>query len=160
MPSFQDCINSVTREKKYLLSTEERPLEKVERFVLRMIEQKNPQFVALRVAKTGPQVVGWCDIARWDQPVTRHAGNLGMGVKAGFRGQGIGRRLLKATLECAWSLDFDIVRLNVYTSNLAAVKLYRQFGFVEEGVIKDFARLGDRCEDAYQMACFRPKDAR
>jgi len=58
-----------------------------------------------------------------------HVGRLGMGVKAGFRDQGIGKALLKAALERGFRQGLERVELEVFRSNGSAVHLYEATGF-------------------------------
>ena len=66
---------------------------------------------------------------------SRHETTLGISVKAGWRGQGIGRRMMGQALE--WARESGVVRrvqLEVLHENVRARKLYEELGFVEEGV--------------------------
>ena len=56
--SFHHALDAVSRERKYLSFLEAPPLEAVRAFVLDMIENDHPQFVAI----AGGKVIGWCDI--------------------------------------------------------------------------------------------------
>lgn len=63
-----------------------------------------------------------------------HVGGLGISVRKGWRGCGIGSALLKACLDWAQrEPQIEKVGLAVFSSNEAAINLYRKFGFVEEG---------------------------
>ena len=73
-------------------------------------------------------------------------GNLGMGVLPSHRGQGIGRRLLEATIEGASKSGLEKIELSVYARNTAAINLYRKLSFEEEG-IKKRGRLADGIYD-------------
>ena len=52
-------------------------------------------------------------------------------VKQTHRRQGIGRELLKATIEYLKSVGSEHVRLDVWHGNEGAIKLYRELGFRE-----------------------------
>jgi len=75
-----------------------------------------------------------------------------MGVLASHRGRGIGSRLLEATLNYSKKFGFTKVELKVYTSNAAAIALYRKFGFADEGLIRDYRRLDGTSFDCMLMA--------
>jgi ribosomal-protein-alanine N-acetyltransferase len=72
-----------------------------------------------------------------------------MAVASADRRQGIGRRLVGAVL--AWSLEQQAgrVHLEVRASNVAAVRLYEQLGFVAVG--RRPAYYSQPVEDAVQM---------
>ena len=52
-------------------------------------------------------------------------------MKQTHRRQGIGRELLKATIEYLKSVGSEHVRLDVWHGNVGAIKLYRELGFRE-----------------------------
>ncbi|CAO5233076.1 GNAT family N-acetyltransferase [Frankia sp. AgKG'84/4] len=63
---------------------------------------------------------------------------LGLGVDPGCRGRGYGRRLAEASLERLRGQGLARVRLTVEGTNRAAVRLYRQLGFVRLAEIADY----------------------
>ncbi|HEV7614136.1 MAG TPA: GNAT family N-acetyltransferase [Steroidobacteraceae bacterium] len=66
--------------------------------------------------------------------------------------QGIGRRLLEACLALAKNADIEKVELEVFSDNIAAVRLYESFGFSHEGVRVRGRKLDDRYQDVVLMA--------
>lgn len=87
----------------------------------------------------------------------QHAANLGMGVHDDYVGRGIGSFLLAELIDAAdnWH-DIRRLELTVYTDNEPAIRLYRKFGFEEEGLLRNFAYRAGRYVDAYTMARLRP----
>jgi len=75
-----------------------------------------------------------------------------MGVLASFRGQGIGRALIDATLTAARSKGAQRIDLEVREDNVPAVALYRAVGFITEGVKVDAYRLDDKFFNLLSMA--------
>lgn len=76
---------------------------------------------------------------------TQHTVQLGMGVLRDAWGLGVGGLLLDHAL--TWTQANPIlsrVSLQVYEDNEPARRLYLSRGFVEEGVMADEVRLGDR----------------
>ncbi|HVN15678.1 MAG TPA: ribosomal protein S18-alanine N-acetyltransferase [Anaerolineales bacterium] len=67
-----------------------------------------------------------------------------------FRRQGFGRQLLKHGLEAAAREGAETAFLEVRASNEAAQKLYREFGFVEDGRRARYYK--DNSEDAILMS--------
>jgi RimJ/RimL family protein N-acetyltransferase len=64
----------------------------------------------------------------------RHCAKLEIMVAERSRGQGVGRRLMSAAME--WAVAHPTITkvgLSVFSENVRATKLYREFGFVEEG---------------------------
>jgi putative acetyltransferase len=83
----------------------------------------------------------------------QHVANLGIGVHDDFTGRGIGGALLGELIDAAdnW-LNIRRIELTVFTDNAPAIALYRKFGFVEEGVLKDFAFRAGVFADVCAMA--------
>jgi ribosomal protein S18 acetylase RimI-like enzyme len=75
-----------------------------------------------------------------------------MGVVAAFRGRGIGRSLINATLLAARAKGVERVDLEVREENIPAVALYRSVGFVAEGVARKAYRLDGRYFNLVRMA--------
>ena len=145
--SFRAAVDSVARERMYLAFLEAPPLKMTTEFVLENIREGHPQFVAL----VGEKVVGWCDISSLHRPVFAHSGVLGMGVLADYRGQGIGKALIRAVLDRAKSIGLTRVELTVRAPNKRAFALYEKMGFVVEGVKKNAVRVDGRYEDMICM---------
>ena len=130
VPAFRLALDSVCRERKYLAAMEAPAEDRVRTFVTENVTAGHPQFVA----ESDGQIVRWCDAIPGEQSAgTAHIGRLGMGVIRSHRGQGIGRRLLGATIGKARRLGQEKIELSVYASNSTAIMLYAKLGFVEEG---------------------------
>lgn len=149
--SFWKALDDVARERSYLALLQAPPLEEVEQTVRANIDQqRGVHFVAVQSG----EVIGWCDIHPGKQPGFTHAGRLGMGVRIDYRNQGIGRRLLTAALEGAAHRGLARIELEVFSTNLPAVHLYKKFGFVEEGVSLRARYVDGVWDDLVRMAFF------
>lgn len=148
--SFYEALTTVARERIYLEMIEPPPFEKVAGFQRELIQQKGPVFYAVDEGR----VVGWCDAFPSSNPRQSHRAFLGMGLLPEYRGQGIGTKLVQAVIAEARTAGLDKLELHVYTSNPAAIALYRKLGFVEEGFIKSYRKLDGQIFDALSMALF------
>jgi ribosomal protein S18 acetylase RimI-like enzyme len=146
--SFGDCVGEVARERRYLAIVDAFAPEQTAMWVAVNRARGNP----LHVALDGERVIGWCEVRREQLPGREHSGVLGVGVRAPFRGAGLGRRLMEAALADAWQRGFARIELWVRGPNAAAIGLYRKLGFVEEGRRRDAVRLGFGPEDEILMA--------
>lgn len=146
--SFHEALDSVARERRYLSLLQASPLEAVRTFVMGLMDNGNPQFVAL----VGERVVGWCDIQRGTRETQSHRGALGMGIIEGYRDQGLGWRLITATLDAARSRGFHRVELDAHADNPRAIRLYEKVGFKHEGVSRDAVMIDGRYIDSVKMA--------
>lgn len=77
-----------------------------------------------------------------------------MGLLPEYRGKGIGSKLLEKVLDRGREFGLEKIELHVYTSNQAAIALYKKFGFEEEGLIKKYRKLDGKYFDCLAMAKF------
>jgi ribosomal protein S18 acetylase RimI-like enzyme len=147
---WRATCEAVAAERLYLGRVTLPPFDPDNPYPAKLIKNDWPMYVAV----DGDTVVGWADVAPVDIPECVHRGTLGMGVLASHRGQGIGSRLLEACLTHAPRSAMSKVELTVYTSNTAAIALYRRHGFTEIGVVGDYRRLDGVTYDALLMECF------
>jgi RimJ/RimL family protein N-acetyltransferase len=146
------CIGNVARERMFLATTAGfSPVQTRE--YLELVRKKGG--VQLVVLEEGGDIVGWCDIAPQTFEGQWHAGRLGMGLLAGYRGRGWGKRLLAQALEGAFLKDIERVELEVFSSNQRAVRLYRNAGFREEGQKRKGRKVDDRYEDILLFGLLR-----
>ncbi|MFK7838555.1 MAG: N-acetyltransferase family protein [Sulfitobacter sp.] len=148
--SFHKAVDTVAKERKYLPALEAPPLEGTSKFVQGNIDNNQSQMVAMHSG----EVVGWCDILPRSDPVRLHVGVLGMGLLPDYRAQGLGRRLLTATLADAQRQGFRRIELKVRASNAPAIHLYEKFGFVLEGTLKDDVLVDGQLDSTHCMAFF------
>ena len=78
-------------------------------------------------------------------------------VREKHRRQGIGERLLIATIELAIELGANLITLEVRSSNTEAQKLYAKYGFVRVGLRRGY--YTDNREDAVLMTIEDVKSA-
>jgi putative acetyltransferase len=86
-----------------------------------------------------------------------HVGTIFMVVHDAFQGRGAGGALMGGITELAdrW-LNLRRIELTVYADNARAIGLYERFGFVREGLHKDYAFRDGAFIDALAMARTRP----
>ncbi|MBQ5429114.1 MAG: GNAT family N-acetyltransferase [Neisseriaceae bacterium] len=95
---------------------------------------KNPQGQVVGLYILHPNNVGRC----------AHIANASYAVDNGYRGQKIGEKLVKHSLQKARELGFKIMQFNaVVASNETALRLYQKLGFTQLGVIKNGFRLNN-----------------
>jgi ribosomal protein S18 acetylase RimI-like enzyme len=145
---FRAALDAVARERRFLALAEAPPLAKVRRFVLNSLRDGATHFVAI----DQDTVVGWCDVRPKSQEALRHSGVLGMGVLGGYRGNGVGRQLLGATLDVALAGGLSRIELIVRADNAPAIALYHRFGFDTEGTCRQYMRVDGVWFDALLMA--------
>ena len=66
---------------------------------------------------------------------------LGVALLPEFRGQGVGERLMRQTLEAARAFGLHRVELTVREDNKNAIALYKKIGFEIEGLMRDAMKV-------------------
>ena len=145
--AFAALTNLVMRERQYMAFLEGFPIDEAAAFVARNLRLGNPQLVA----DDAGRVVGWCDIRRETVPVYAHCGHLGMGLLPGYRGRGIGERLIRASIDAARAAGFERIELSVYGRNTRAMALYRKVGFAHEGMRPRGKKVDGEYDDVHLM---------
>lgn len=80
-------------------------------------------------------------------------------LDSSLRGQGYGTKMLKLLLKYAFEIvGVDIVRLNVFDSNVGARKCYEKVGFEEVATTSDAFRFGEESWGRCLMAAHRQPD--
>jgi ribosomal protein S18 acetylase RimI-like enzyme len=146
--SLTECVAQVARERRFLAIVEGFALDQTAAWVAADRVRGNPFLVAL----DQDEVVGWCEVRRDLLPGRAHTGLLGMGLRAPYRGQGLGRLLLEQALGAARERGLERIELMVRSPNVRAIRMYSQAGFREEGRKHDAVRLDDGSEDEVLMA--------
>jgi len=143
----RECVGAVAGERCFLAVMVPFTLQETALFVASIIDHGYVQYVA----DDGGRIVGWCDVTPKRGHVHAHVGVLGMGVQDGWRGRGLGPRLMQATLQAARE-RWEQVELSVYASNTAAHALYRKCGFVERGRWPDGRKVDGSYDDVILMS--------
>jgi len=79
-------------------------------------------------------------------------GEIGMMLAVGWRGRGLGTRLMQVAIEHARARGMHKLSLGVWPHNEPAIALYRKFGFVEEGRrVKHYRRRNGDLWDIVEM---------
>lgn len=154
LEDFWFALDCVARERKYLAFLEAPPIYTTRDFILQNIQGNWPHFVAFHQGK----LVGWCDISSLDRPVFAHIGSLGMGVLAPYRSQGIGKALIATALQKAREKGLTRIELTVREHNKRAIALYKQFGFIVEGIHRNGVCIDGVYENHVFMALLLTED--
>lgn len=103
------------------------------------------------VAVGGGEVIGHLAITRETHPATEHVASLGLGVAEPWRGRGVASGLMVEALAWARRVGVHKMMLTVFPDNLPAVRLYRRFGFIDEGRFMNHAKKGYGYRDEILM---------
>jgi L-amino acid N-acyltransferase YncA len=67
--------------------------------------------------------------------IMSHVGVLGIAIKQGFRGIGVGTQLMKTLIDESKKAELKILVLDHFATNKTARRLYEKMGFKEAGII-------------------------
>ena len=96
------------------------------------------------VAELDGEIVGHAFLEPMKLAAVAHVFHLTMVIHPGYRGRGIGRRLLEELLRRAEDVQqVEKVELRVRATNEAAIRLYECAGFSEEGRFRHRVKLPD-----------------
>ena len=155
-PSDYEALQRVFAGPRVVWGTLQLPFPSVEMWRKRLAEPPEGTFGL--VACIDSEVVGQLNIHTFpNSPRRRHVGQIGMGVRDDWQGQGVGTALMQAAMDVAdnW-LNLLRLELEVYTDNEPALRLYKRFGFVIEGTFTRHAYRDGQYVDVHAMARFKP----
>ncbi|ARP83064.1 GNAT family N-acetyltransferase [Bordetella genomosp. 8] len=147
----RSALDTVAREKRFLAFTQAPPENEAFIFYQSIVDGMG----YMSVAVLDGQVVGWCDVLPTHGQARAHVGTLGIGLIPSARHLGIGARLMRATIDAAWSLGFTRIELTVREDNKNAKALYERLGFEEEGFMRRAFLIDGIHSDCYTMALLR-----
>jgi RimJ/RimL family protein N-acetyltransferase len=120
-------INSLVAEKAQITVTEKVTREKEREFLRELLLQLRADRVFFVVAVLGDQIIASSDL----QTAGEQTGSIGLVVKSGFRGLGVGTEILGVMSAHAKSVGIKVLSVTVFVTNTPAIRLYRKMGFVE-----------------------------
>ena len=96
----------------------------------RVLRHGSDEVHLLLVATDEENVVGWCRVFPVDGG---KGGEVGIGLLAPYRNQGLGTEMLRQAI--AWAKDqrFDYLRLTTRADNHRAIHVFERCGFVPTG---------------------------
>ncbi len=152
-------IARIMSQPEVLANLMQLPYPDVEQWRQRLAEQLLPGKTDLSlVAVRGGEVVGSAGLHPVGERLRRrHAAVLGISIPLEHQGTGVGRVLMQSLLDYAddWGQILRI-ELTVFADNERAIKLYRHFGFEQEGLLRGFALRQGVYEDVVTMARWHP----
>jgi RimJ/RimL family protein N-acetyltransferase len=151
---------SIINYSKILFASTDQVLTTSEEYTITVEHEKiwinnanqNPNAITL-IAELNNQMIGLLFFVPNTKKKNAHTGEFGVSVHPDFQGLGIGRILIEALLKWARdNVNIEKVFLNVFATNQKALKLYKDFGFIEEGRhIKAIKQLSGEYVDVLQM---------
>ncbi|MBI4240597.1 MAG: N-acetyltransferase [Candidatus Rokubacteria bacterium] len=104
------------------------------------------------VAEADGAVVGWGSLNRFNpRRAYDFVADFSVYVERGWRGKGVGSRLLPRLVELARELGYHKLVLSAFPWNEGGMALYRKFGFLTVGIYREQGKLDGRWVDTITM---------
>jgi phosphinothricin acetyltransferase len=111
-------------------------------------DSRHPVLVALESAR----VVGWAALSRWsDRGAYGDTAEVSVYVEEGFRGRGVGRRLMERLIGAGRGAGLHTVIARIAGGNEASVRLHERAGFETVGTMREVGRKFGRYIDVLVM---------
>ena len=107
--------------------------------------------IANVAAFAGRKLLGNSEVRRDRYRDARHHGYLGIAIRRGYRGKGIGERIMRVLLHTSEEIGLESVQLEVFANNARAIKLYRKMGFRQVGAVPRKIRRRGMVTDSILM---------
>lgn len=128
---FQNYINSLISEEVMILMNKKLSLKEEKKAMKDFLENNKKKNKVLVIAEHDGQIVGFTDIGL-DRHRRNHIGILGISVRSGYRGIGLGKYIMEEVIKLAktgLTPKPKIIQLEVYVNNKPAIALYKKMGF-------------------------------
>ena len=158
LATLEDASALLAMKLEYLENTTTIPLFQKEypndiNYEVQLIQRLNlEKNSALLVAEYNGRLIGNIDLNGNQRLKLFHTGVIGMGIRDGWRGLGVGTALMKVILDWTTTNNFiSLLWLEVYDSNVGGKILYEKLGFHECGRITNFFCESDKFIDKITM---------
>jgi len=137
-------VKTYLADSKYMLTGPDNfdpPLEQEKQWIRSFLEKENS---LLLIARHGSKILGNIDLTGGKVEITKHTAVIGMGILKEWRNTGLGTALLNKGIDWARQNPLlEILWLQVFAENTAAITIYKKAGFEIDGVQKRFFRTKD-----------------
>lgn len=117
----------------------------------RWLSARGPRHPVI-VAEAAGAVVGWASLNQFNpRPAYQHVADFSVYVERGWRGKGVGRRLLEALIELARGIGYHKMVLSAFPFNQSGMALYERLGFRTVGIYKEQGLLDGKWVDTIIM---------
>ena len=148
-----DYINALSEERTFVrFQGEHMELEEEQKFLDGQLEKIKEHKCIQILVFAGDELIGIAGIDMGHK-TDRHIGNFGISISKKFRGEGIGKLLMETVLDKATKelSSLEIIKLAVFANNKLALKMYKDFGFVEYGSLPNGVKLEHGYDDHIYM---------
>jgi len=134
LEGLMEYINSLVDEKVEIVLTKKVTREEEAEWLAKRLISIDKGDVIHVVAEVDGEVVAGAEVGK-QRYLMSHVGMLGIGIKSGFRGIGIGTVIMKTLIEESKKAGLKVLVLDVFDTNNVAKQLYEKMGFKQVGKI-------------------------
>jgi phosphinothricin acetyltransferase len=110
--------------------------------------KKYPIFVAIEDDK----VLGWISLSKWSgRCAYADTAEISVYIKDGFRGKGIGRKLMEKVLAEGKETGIHTVIARIADESTASIRLHESAGFTHIGTMKEVGKKFGKLLDVHMM---------
>lgn len=106
------------------------------------------------VAEVDGKIAGVAILKRGTMEMSRHTAKFRTWLAPGFRGMGLGKKMMEYTIAWAKANGLEKINLDVFSNNQRAIKLYQKYGFRKEGHLRKQYVLDGEYVDEIFMSLF------
>ncbi len=106
------------------------------------------------IAEDNGKIIGVLTLIREPFLKNRHVAVLGIAIIDGYRHEGIGSAMMDESIRWAESAGIEKITLEVFSTNINAIEMYKKFGFEIEGIRKRQFKIQGQYVDDVLMAKF------
>ncbi|MGH4122824.1 MAG: GNAT family N-acetyltransferase [Clostridium sp.] len=106
------------------------------------------------VVEVEGKIVGSATLDRSTLSKLKHTATFGITISKESCGLGIGSLLMGKIIEWAGLNGVEKIDLEVFEDNTSAIKLYRKFGFIKEGIKRKAIKTNEGYKDVILMGRF------
>ena len=131
-------------------------IQQEELYIQSVLESDNQMML---LAKLGQEIIAVASIGGNSKEKFQHVGELGISILKEYWGQGLGSALMEELL--SWVKDYsrlEKIKLAVVQENVAAIALYKKFGFEVVAIEAKEMKVNGQYYDVIQMAYFLEKE--
>jgi phosphinothricin acetyltransferase len=145
LPSIVEIYNSIIPGR--IVSADTEPVSVEQR--LPWFYEHDPARRPIWLAEEDGEVVGWLSLGDfWDgRPAYKGTAEIGLYVKEGHRGRGIGGRMLEETIRRAPDLGIKTLTAGAFAGNDLSLRLFERFGFERWAFFPRVAELDGKEQD-------------
>jgi RimJ/RimL family protein N-acetyltransferase len=146
-----EFINSLVEEEAMIVADQKKTRDSEIEWLARNLSNLEKGVHIAVVAEVDGRMVVSCEVSPRPGRMS-HVGSLGISVKDGYRGIGVGQELMREAERQAVAAGIESIILEVFSINERAIHVYEKMGYRRIGVIPGGVKYrGERVDSVYML---------